>query len=174
MVIEIIRNTPLWVWPLLLFLLFRGYQQSKDRIVGLPKLGILPAIFLFLGFYGLIHAFGVHPLNLALWVLGIGLAVLLHLKLELPRGVRFSPQEQVFHVPGSWQPLALMLAIFCAKFAVGVTLGMQLPIADTANFAAAVSLVYGSFGGMFLGRAVVIWRSMKLADTDGHEELRSQ
>ncbi|EWG97800.1 hypothetical protein Q427_34065 [Halomonas sp. BC04] len=166
MFIEIIRNTPLWVWPLLLFLLFRGYQQSQDRTVGLSKLGILPAIFLFLGFYGLIHAFGAHPLNLALWALGIGLAVLLHLKLELPRGVRFSPQEQAFHVPGSWQPLALMLAIFCAKFAVGVMVGMQLAIADTAIFAAAVSLVYGSFGGMFLGRAVVIWRSAHLAHVE--------
>lgn len=157
--IEIIRNTPLWVWPLLLFLLYRGYQQSQARTIGLSKLGIIPGIFLFLGFYGLIHAFGAHPLNLVLWGLGIGLAVLLHLKLELPKGVRFSPQEQTFHVPGSWLPLALMLAVFCAKFAVGVIVGMRLPIANTATFTATISLIYGLLGGMFLGRAVVIWRA---------------
>lgn len=159
MLIEIITNTPLWVWPLLLFLLYRGYQQSQDRTVGLSKLGIIPAIFLFLGLSGLINAFGAEQVNLTLWAVGIGLAVLLHLKLELPRGVRFSPQDQTFHVPGSWQPLVLMLTIFCAKFAVGVIVGMQLPIADTAAFAATVSLVYGLLGGMFLGRAVVVWRA---------------
>lgn len=157
--IEIIRNTPLWVWPLLLFLLYRGYQQSKERTIGLSKLGILPAIFLILGFFGIIQAFGAHPLSLALWGLGIGLAVLLHLKLELPRGVRFSAHDQTFRVPGSWQPLALMLAVFCAKFAVGVIVGRRLPIANTAAFAATVSLIYGLLGGMFLGRAVVIWRA---------------
>lgn len=162
MLIEIITNTPLWVWPLLLFLLFRGYQQSQDRTVGLSKLGIIPAIFLFLGLSGLINAFGADPVNLALWAVGIGFAVLLHLKLELPRGVRFSPQDQTFHVPGSWQPLVLMLAVFCAKFTVGVMVGMRLPIVDTAAFAATVSLVYGLLGGMFLGRAVVIWRASQL------------
>lgn len=162
MLIEIIRNTPLWIWPLLLLLLYRGYQQSQNRTVGLSKLGIIPAIFLILGVSGLIHAFGIHPINLALWALGIGLAVLLHLQLEFPRGVRFSPQEQAFHVPGSWQPLALMLIIFCVKFTVGVIVGMRLPIADTAAFAAIVCLVYGLLGGMFLGRAVVIWRASRV------------
>ncbi|MCE8002896.1 hypothetical protein HOP53_08595 [Halomonas sp. MCCC 1A11081] len=52
-----------------------------------------------------------------------------------------------------------MLTIFCAKFAVGVIIGMQLPLAGTAAFASVVSLVYGLLGGMFLGRAVVIWRA---------------
>ncbi|MBZ0330735.1 hypothetical protein KZO25_10465 [Halomonas sp. ANAO-440] len=174
MLIEIITNTPLWVWPLLLFLLYRGVQQSKARTVGLSRLGIIPAIFLFLGCYGLIHAFGADPINLALWAFGIGLAVLLHIKLAIPRGVRFSPQQQSFLVPGSWQPLIIMLAIFCAKFTVGVIVGMQLPMADTATFAASVSLVYGLFGGMFLGRAVVIWRSMQLADIDGPEQQQLQ
>ena len=55
-----------------------------------------------------------------------------------------------------------MLAVFCAKFTVGVMVGMQLPIVDTAAFAATVSLVYGLLGGMFLGRAVVIWRASQL------------
>ncbi|MBA2781008.1 DUF6622 family protein [Billgrantia kenyensis] len=162
MLLEIITNTPLWVWPLLLFLLHRGYQQSKPRNIGPSKLGIIPAIFLFLGAFGLIHAFGFHPLNLALWGLGIGLSVLLHFKLELPRGVSYSPEEHCFRVPGSWQPLTLMLAVFCAKFSVGVMLGMQLAVVDTAAFAATVSLAYGLLGGMFLGRAVVIWQSAKL------------
>lgn len=163
MIIEIIRNTPRWVFVLFVVLLVMGYQQSKDRTVSRAKVGILPAVFIALSFYGVVSAFGIDLVGLALWALGVTLSVALHLKLTIPKQVGFSPESQTFHIPGSWQPLLIMLAIFFAKYTVEVIRARQLPIADTAVFTATASLLYGLFSGVFLGRAVVIWRSAQPA-----------
>ncbi|MGR4069262.1 hypothetical protein OCT51_06155 [Halomonas sp. LR3S48] len=105
MLIEIIRNTPRWVFLLFIVLLVMGYQQSKDRTASRLSITILPAVFLILALYGVVSAFGTDPVGLALWAFGVTLSVALHLKLGIPRGVRFSPERQAFHFSGSWQPL---------------------------------------------------------------------
>ncbi|MGQ4878972.1 DUF6622 family protein [Billgrantia sp. LNSP4103-1] len=162
MLIEIIRNTPRWVFLLFIVLLVTGYRQSKDRTASRHSIAILPAVFILLALYGVVSAFGTDPAGLALWALGVACSVLLHLKLMVPRGVRYSPAQQTFHLPGSWQPLVIMLAIFFAKYTVEVIRARQLPMADTSMFTATVSLFYGLFSGVFLGRALVIWRASQV------------
>jgi hypothetical protein len=163
MLFEIIKNTPRWVFLLFIVLLVTGYRQSRERTASRRSITILPAVFLVLALYGVVSAFGTDPVGLALWAFGVTLSVALHLKLAIPRGVRFSPERQAFHLPGSWQPLIIMLAIFFAKYTVEVIRARQLPIADTAVFTAAVSLLYGLFSGVFLGRAMVIWRAAQVS-----------
>ncbi|MBW6391107.1 DUF6622 family protein [Billgrantia antri] len=162
MLIEIIRNTPRWVFLLFIVLLVMGYQQSRDRTASRRSITLLPAAFLILALYGVVSAFGIDPVGLALWALGVALSVALHIKLGIPKGVRFFPERQTYYLPGNWQPLLIMLAIFFAKYTVEVIRARQLPITDTAEFAATVSLLYGLLSGIFLGRAVVIWRSAQL------------
>ncbi|MCE9665315.1 hypothetical protein LY622_17965 [Halomonas sp. M5N1S17] len=163
MLFEIIRNTPRWVFLLFIVLLVTGYRQSRERTASRRSTTILPAVFLVLALYGVVSAFGTDPVGLALWALGVTLSVALHLKLAIPRAVRFSPERQAFHLPGSWQPLIIMLAIFFAKYTVEVIRARQLPIADTAVFTATVSLLYGLFSGVFLGRAMVMWRAAQVS-----------
>ena len=52
-----------------------------------------------------------------------------------------------------------MMGIFFAKYTVEVIRARQLPMADTSAFTATVSLFYGLFSGVFLGRAIMIWRT---------------
>lgn len=112
-----------------------------------------------LSFYGVFSAFGTVPIGLAFWVLGVAIAVGIGVKLAMPQGVTFSTETQSFFVPGSWLPLVFMMAIFFIKYGVGVILARQLPIASDAVFVGAVSLGYGLLSGVFLARAIVIWRS---------------
>ncbi|MCE8032768.1 hypothetical protein EKK97_06505 [Billgrantia tianxiuensis] len=172
MLIEIIRNTPRWVFLLFIVLLVMGYQQSRDRTASRRNITILPAVFLALALYGVVSAFGADPVGLALWALGVTLSVALHIKLAIPRGVCFSPEHQTFHLPGSWQPLVIMLAIFFSKYTVEVIRARQLPVADTVMFTATVSLLYGLFSGVFLGRALVMWRVSQLGRSERMKELR--
>jgi ABC-type amino acid transport system permease subunit len=71
MLIEIIRNTPRWVFVLFIVLLVMGYQQSKNRTASRLSVGILPMVFLILAFYGVVSAFGTDPVGLVLWALGV-------------------------------------------------------------------------------------------------------
>lgn len=159
MLIQILKHTPPWVFVLFFVLLALGCYQAHARTVSRGTLAIIPAAMIGLSFYGVVSAFGVDTIGLACWAAGAAVAVWLGARFTAPQGVAYSPQTGSFMVPGSWVPLALMMAIYFTKFAVGVMLARQLPIAREAVFAGAVSLCYGLFSGLFLARAIVVWRA---------------
>ena len=162
MLIEILKHTPPWVFVLFFILIALGYFQSKGRTVSRRRISVLPVAMIALSFYGVLSAFGVAPAGLVFWVLGVALAVGVGVKLATPQGVTFFSETQSFFIPGSWFPLAFMMAIFFTKYAVGVILARQLPIVGELAFVASVSFGYGLLSGVFLARAMVVWRSATL------------
>jgi hypothetical protein len=156
LLIEILKRTPSWVFVLFIALLALGYFQSKDRTLSRGKVLILPVAMIVLSFYGVISAFGVVPVGLIFWALGVAISVMLGVMLGTPQGVTFSAETKSFFVPGSWLPLAFMMSIFFTKYAAGVILARQLPIASTIAFVGLAGLLYGLFSGVFLARAFVI------------------
>jgi hypothetical protein len=161
MFIEIMKHVPIWVFALFFALLGLGYFQSRERTLSRARVAILPVAMTGFSFYGVVSAFGVTPLGMVSWLLGVAVAATLGLALGAPKKVAFLPATASFHVPGSWVPLVLMMMIFFAKFAVNVAMAVAGDVAGTAVFADAVSLCYGLFSGVFLARALVIWRSQK-------------
>lgn len=167
MLIEILKRTPPWVFVLFFMLIALGYFQSKGRTVSRRRVSVLPVAMIALSFYGVLSAFGVAPAGLVFWVLGVALAVGVGVKLATPQGVTFFSETQSFFIPGSWLPSVFMMAIFFTKYAVGVILARQLPIAGELAFVAPVSLCYGLLSGVFLARAMVVWRSA-MRDRQNH------
>ncbi len=159
MLISIFQHTPIWVFGLFAVLLVLGWLQSRPKSVGRTRASILPVLMLALSFHGVVEAFGVGPESLSAWVLGVVLSAAACLKLGIPRGVRYSEQTGRFHVPGSWMPLGLMMAIFLVKYGVAVMQARHLPQVGTAAFAVGAGLCYGLLSGVFLGRRLVVWRS---------------
>lgn len=159
MLIEILKRTPPWVFGLFFVLLALGYFQSKGRTVSRSRVSILPVAMIVLSFYGVLSAFGMAAIGLVFWVLGVAIAVGICAKLSTPQGVTFFSETQSFFVPGSWLPLVFMMAIFFIKYSVGVILARRLPVASETAFVGSVSLCYGLLSGVFLARAIVIWRS---------------
>lgn len=163
LLIEILKRTPPWVFVLFFVLLALGYFQSKDQAVSRGKVLLLPIAMIGLSFYGVVSAFAFSPIGLICWLLGIGIAAWLGILLAMPRGVSYSIETKLFSVPGSWLPLALMMAIFFTKYAVAVILARQLPLAGEVAFIGSISLCYGLFSGLFLARALVIRRAARSA-----------
>jgi len=157
--VEILERTPTWVFALLFVLLALGYVQSRDRTVRRGNVVIIPGAMIALSLYGVLSAFGDAPVGLVSWVFGVGLVVFLGRNLPGPRALSFSSETQSFSVPGSWIPLALMMAIFFTKYAVNVIQARQLPMATAPVFVGVSSFCYGIFSGVFLARALVIRRS---------------
>lgn len=54
--LDILAHTPLWVWALYAFVLFMAWQRTKDRIVPLWRLLLLPAVLLVVTVTGWIGA----------------------------------------------------------------------------------------------------------------------
>lgn len=155
---QIIINTPFWVWGLLAALLVLGFSQTRHRTAGLTRITLLPLGLGAFSLYGTISAFGTSPGVLGSWLATAILLVLLVTQVPLPAGARYDSSTRQFQLPGSWIPMALIMAIFLTKYVVGVSLVMHPELKEHANFSLAAGTLYGVFSGIFAGRAIRLLR----------------
>lgn len=158
MIAQILINTPLWVWGLLAGLLVLGFSQTRSRTVGLARIILLPLSLGAFSLYGTISAFGASPAVLGSWFATAIVLVLVVTQLPLPAGARYDGATRQFQLPGSWVPMALIMAIFLTKYAVGVSLMLHPELKVHANFSLAIGTLYGVFSGIFAGRAIRLIR----------------
>lgn len=163
MILEILKRTPIWVWPLFLLLLYLGFAQTRTRTVGTARLAILPVLMPALSFFGLVSVFGSNAIALACWLAALLLTAASMRAIGAPRGVTYSPDSRTFIVPGSWWPLALIMVIFFTRYAVAVALARNASLAHLGMFTVLVSAAYGLPSGFFVGRALNIRSSAKAA-----------
>jgi hypothetical protein len=156
-VIQILRGTPIWVYLLFFGLIALGYLQSKPRNLAPAMVAILPVALSVFSLTRVLAAFGPAPLGLFAWTAGTAAALLLNRARKQPAGARWSAATGTFHVPGSWVPLALMMAVFFARYALAVSLVIAPELVHSAGFTAAASFGFGLLSGMFIGRALWVW-----------------
>jgi len=161
MFIAIVQHTPVWVWGLLAVLVALGLSQTRDRQVSLVRVTVLPLVMIALSVSGVFSAFGHSPAALGGWAAGVGAALAFGRRLVAVRGAAWSQQTAMLHVPGSWVPLALIVALFALKYFVGVSLALHHELAADTGFAGAISLAYGGFSGLFLLRGLSLRRLAK-------------
>jgi hypothetical protein len=151
MIQQIVSHTPVYVWALLGFLLYRGYLASRDREVSLQKLAVIPVVMLALSVSS-ISANG--ALGSGVWgVWAVGVLAGMALVWRLSSGdIAIDRPAGTIHQRGSWLPLALMVAIFFTKYTVAVVSAMHPELPHTLPFAVGVTALYGVFNGVFLGR----------------------
>ena len=156
MFIAIVQHTPVWVWGLLAALIALGLSQARDREMSLMRVTILPLAMIVLSMSGVLSAFGHFPVALGGWAAGVGAALTLGRHFGRAfitvRGAAWSAQTATLHVPGSWLPLVLIVALFALKYVAGVSLALHPELAVDARFAGLISLAYGMFSGLFLAR----------------------
>lgn len=161
----IVKNTPSWVWGLLVGLLWLGASQLRDRSAGLVRAMVMPFAMTFFSVYGLASAFGgsghVGTATGSWLVAAVAVTALgLWLHPAAPTGTRYAVDSRRFQLPGSAGPLVLILGIFLTKYLVGVELAMQPGLARESDFALQIAGLHGVFNGLFAARAL---RLCKLA-----------
>ena len=164
MLTEILVHTPRWVWAILLVLLWLGLVQTTPRQARLRRVILLPLAMTGLSLYGTLSSFGTVPASWVMWMGAASMTLAWVASSALPTDVRYEASRRTFSLPGSWAPLALMMAIFLTKYAVGVMLAMQPALAHDSAVAAIVASLYGAMSGVFLGRMA---RLLRLAQTSG-------
>lgn len=154
MLAMILANVPVWVWAILAFVIAMGLRLSREQRMSRGRLMLVPAIWLVYGAWGVESTFGLAAAPLLAWAAGLAASV------ALVRRSGWASQARVeagtYVVPGSWMPLGLMLAIFCAKFALGMGLAMNPALAHQTGAAVGFSALFGLLSGAFLGRSLNI------------------
>lgn len=154
--LQILVHTPLWVWGLLAALLALGWSQTRTRELGLARLTLLPLVMLALSFAGVATTFTHAAPSLLAWAAGVAAAVAVGRRVLPVRGASWSDAKAVLHVPGSWLPMALIVALFLIKYGVGVTLATEPTLAADTAFGMECGLAYGVFSGLFAARALAL------------------
>lgn len=153
MILSILQHTPGWVWGLLLALLGIGLLQTRSREMSRGRVIALPVAMIGLSLAGLVSALGPLPLAFAAWAAGFLLAGWVLGDVVTVRGAAWSGATQRIRVPGSWQPLVLILGVFLTRYVCNVCLAIQPSLARDMLFATGCALVYGAFSGLFWSRA---------------------
>jgi hypothetical protein len=164
MLLQIVSNTPKWVFVLFAALLWLGLNQLLTRKIGLARVTLLAVGMAGFSLFGTVSAFAGVPSALLAWLTAAAAVFALVVNRPLPAGTQYEAASRRFTLPGSAVPLALMMGIFFTKYAVGVTLALQPALAREAAFALGLSALYGAFSGVFAARAARLWRLVLAQD----------
>ncbi len=164
-VLDIVVRTPPWVGVLLAALVALGLAQTRRRTAGFARVAALPLAMGVWSLWGTVMAFRQAPnfdLLLLAWFTAWCWAVAALVMLPAAPTLSYDRAARRFTLPGSWLPLALMLGIFLTKYIVGVELAMQPALGADRQFALVTAVLYGTFSGLFAGRAArllrLVWR----------------
>jgi hypothetical protein len=157
---QILSHTPLYVWAILAFLVYRGLAAARTRELAPRALFIVPVVMLGLSLHGIVSAFGADGGALLAWLAGMLLVAPPALRWS---GARIGPSGAAgkVRVAGSWSPLAAMLATFAVKYAVAVSMALRPALVQDASFGAAVCGLYGMLNGYFIARLLRDLRQLR-------------
>ena len=159
--VRILANTPVWVFVLLAYLIWQGWQALRPRTQPIWRMLIVPLVFFLMGLSRLVtntdNGFG----PLFAWLA----AAILFAALALSRGPRLLAVDRTTGTvtrPGSAAPLLRNITVFVLQYGVAVATAMKLePHATVAIVGHAVS---GASAGYFSGWAAALLRRYRNFD----------
>jgi len=153
MVLSILMGAPLWVWPLLVFLIYFGLKATRQRTAASWPIYLLTML-------GLLSVNAVNTLPAAgyIWIV-FGLAYLG----GAIGGSRFQKtiiREKVgtkVTFAGEWLTFVVIMIVFWMNFAGGVFKAIAPDIYNGSPFHIAFATIAGLAAGSFLGRALRVY-----------------
>ena len=159
--VRILANTPLWVFALLAYLIWQGWQARRPRTRTIWRMLIVPLVFFLMGLSRLVTArdHGLEPM--LAWLV----AAILFAALALLRGPQLLAVDRengTVTRPGSWSGLIRNITVFSLQYGVAVSTAMKLePHLAVAIIGHAVS---GASAGYFGGWAIALIRRYRNFD----------
>lgn len=161
MIAQILSHTPAWVFALFFVLLVFGLMQTRSRRVRLIPALVLPAGMVVLSLAGVHSSFGLTFVPLVSWAIALAFAAYAGYVVFGDEKVRYDAATSKFFVPGSWVPLAVIMAIFFAKYVYAVMRAFDAEAISTPQFVVFLSAVYGLLSGYFAARALNLVRRVQ-------------
>ncbi len=152
MIMQIITNTPTWVFVIFAIVVARGVSAMRTRPVQMPMLIGLALAFLIFGAQGALTRGGDTPWPMLTWLLAVALgaaAGYLSVSRSMVFGERSSAQQR-----GSVVPLLLILLIFGSRYAAGVLNAMHPELLEPLVMRVLLGALYGVLTGILAGRTL--------------------
>jgi hypothetical protein len=119
---QIVAHTPLWVWPLMAFVLWLGWYGLRSRTVPPSRLAILPMVGLGTSIATILQS-AQPAVAAAGWAVALLAAAPLGYAIGRQRAVRPLDDGRL-EIAGGWFMLGFGLSIFAARYALGILFGV--------------------------------------------------
>ncbi|MEN4950601.1 DUF6622 family protein [Stenotrophomonas sp. TWI819] len=149
---QLVSNTPVWVWAILILLVTRGVAAMKPGETSLTKLAIVPALFTAWGIWSLGHRFGASWEAWGEWLVGIAAGMGLGWLLLRRATLTLNAASGTLWRSADYSLLPLLLVTFAVKYGFEVALSVSPSLNVDAGFRAAYLLLSGAFTGIFIGK----------------------
>lgn len=159
---QVLKNTPVWVWVILVALIALGVNQLRARVVPRHSVLTAPVVFLFVG----LMAAGRGPVGFSAWALTLfATAAFTFLVWQPTSGARYDANADRLNLPGSVVPMLLMLTIFLLNYVINVTLAINPSLRSEMIWQVGPAVILGALSGVFFGRAATLFRMNRLPQT---------
>lgn len=143
---DIIVGTPFWVWLIFFYLLYVGFKNLQLHIIYVPKLFIVPLIFLAIQYEVFLSESA--PIFFLVLLLSTSLSFLAHIKVPI-----FAIKESTcIKIPGHYSILLILISFFFVKYFFGYLQDTNPALAD--KYALLDIIISSALSGFFLGRAI--------------------
>ena len=166
-VLDMLEHTPVWVYLLFAFLLYRGIKARTPATVTLEKLALIPAIFLFWDIYDLITYRDPTLITYIQWTIGIISGAIIGYILINPDRLSRSSAPRSIHRPADYSASPFMLLAFGVKYVLGVLNAIAPDVLRQPAISALAIITGGMFAGVFVGkftRYVSVWLRLPTQD----------
>ena len=153
--------TPRWVFGLLACLILLGLIQMRTRQVPINVAFIMPIAMMLMSAIGTLIDLGFTWATILFWLIGATGVTTLILRFSVKSIPIYDQSTGKLTLQGSWIPLVIIFAIFCTRYALKISMGMQLTVVKEFYFVPAISLILGSFSGYFIAQGICYFRAVK-------------
>ena len=167
-VLQIVANTPIWVWVLLAYLLFIGIRALRPATAPLWRVAVLPTVFFVWGLFSLYQLHGLALVRVMPWAAALVGGVAVGMLIAGLQPIRADRVRYLVRTAGGPLTLVLILLIFTTKYEFGFLHATQPALFAEARFWLAEIVISGVLAGMFIGRFAGLLRQYRAAP---HEDL---
>ena len=167
-VLQTVANTPIWVWPLLAYLLFIGIRALRPATVPLWRIATLPMVFFVWGLASLYQMHGLALERVLPWLVALVAGVGAGMLIASLQPIRVDKARHLVRTPGGPLTLVLIALIFTTKYEFGFLHATQPALFAQARFWLSEIAISGILAGMFIGRFAGLMRQYRAAP---HEDL---
>lgn len=161
MIIEILQNTPLYVYWMFFSLLAVGFIQRKTRILSVKRALAVPLFLVMLSILGFYFDFNFSFISLVFFLSAFTLTFFISKKYKKSSHVKYCKENKTFTIEGSFIPLVMMMLVFFTKYFVGVLSALESELLSNSYFIAILSSFYGLFAVSFFLRFYVLYKKLK-------------
>jgi len=166
-VYQIVVNTPLWVWPLMLFVLWLGWRGLQPRIMPPARLAILPLVSVVTSITGIAQS-PQPAIAAAGWAAALLIALPFGWAIGTRRAVRLRPEDGRLELAGGWFALGFGISIFVVRYALGVLSSVMPQLRAEPLWIVLSGSVGGVVTGIGLGwLANLLFRAFRRVEASG-------